>query len=276
MTRGMTCRMTRGHIRGTGGRARHAHVLLLRMVGLLATATVVAVVSLPMMAQAQVIQGQNDRYKSPQHFALELRFGPYKPDIDSEFGGQRTPYQDFFGSGNHLMTQMEFDYQVIRHAGSLGVGLGVGYFSESGHNRAAGTGDLTADTSSLKLIPFSLSAVYRFDLALERWGVPVVPYGKLGLDYAIWSISNGNGDVPDDPAGGVGRGGTWGWHAAVGLSLVLDFLDPAAAHQFDVESGVNHTHLFVELGRWDISGLGGANKLHVGDTTWLTGLLFEF
>jgi hypothetical protein len=223
-----------------------------------------------------VIQGESDQYRSPQRFALELRFGPYKPNVDSEFTDGRTPHQDFFGSGRHLMSQIEFDYQIVRHVGSAGVGLGVGYFTESGHNRLAATGALTADTSSLRLIPFSLSGVYRFDLPWERLRIPLVPYGKLGLDYVLWSINNGNGDVPQDPTGGSGQGGTWGWHAVVGLSLVLDFFDPVTAHQFDVEMGVNHTHLFVELGHWDISGLGGAHKLHVGDNTWMAGMLFEF
>lgn len=244
--------------------------------GVLALAMALATVTLARTADAQVIQGNNDRYKSPQHFAVEMRFGPYKPDIDSEFDGQRTPYQDFFGSGRRLMTQIEFDYQIIRHVGSLGVGLGVGYFSESGNNHTLAFDEPSADTTSLKLFPFSLSAVYRFDLAMERWNIPLVPYGKVGLDYAVWSMSNGNGDTPIDPTGGTARGGTWGWHSAVGLSLALDFLDPVSAHQFDVESGVNHTYIFVELGHWDISGLGTANKLHVGDSTWLGGLLFEF
>jgi hypothetical protein len=237
---------------------------------------IAAIVALPLGASAQVIQGEQDRYKSPQRFACELRFGPYKPDIDSEFGGRTTPYRDFFGSSRRLMSQIELDYQIIRHVGTAGIGLGVGYFSESGNNRLASTGAPSADTTSLKLIPFSLSAVYRFDLLLERMRIPLVPYGKLGLDYVIWSINNGNGEVPEDPTGGVGRGGTWGWHAAVGLSLTLDFFDPTSAHQFDVEMGVNHTHLFVELGHWDVSGLGAAHKLHVGDNTWMAGLLFEF
>jgi hypothetical protein len=237
---------------------------------------VFVVTGLPTAAQAQVIQGADDHYKSPQHFALELRFGPYTPDVDSEFGGKRTPYKDFFGAGAHLMSQIEFDYQIIRHVGSLGLGVGVGYFSNSGRNTVLATGLPSDDTSTIKLIPFSLSAVYRFDLALERWGFPVVPYSKLGLDYAIWSINNGNGEVPSDPTGGTGHGGTWGWHGAVGLSLVLDFLDPTAAHQFDIESGINHTHVFVELDYWDLSGFGSASQLHVGDTTWMAGLLLEF
>ena len=246
----------------------------LRMSAMVALVAV-PIVSLPTRAGAQVIQGERDQYQSPQRFACELRFGPYKPDIDSEFPGGVHPYQDFFGSSRRLMSQIEIDYQFLRHVGTAGVGLAVGYFSESGNNRLL-DGTPSADTTSLKLIPFSLSAVYRFDLLMERMKFPVVPYGKLGLDYVIWSINNGNGDVPEDPAGGVGRGGTWGWHAAVGLSLVLDFFDPTSAHQFDVEMGVNHTHLFVELGHWDVSGLGAAHKLHVGDNTWMAGLLFEF
>ena len=245
--------------------------------GIGVSCALIAIGAFPSSAAAQVISSQNDRYKSPQHFALELRFGPYKPDIDSEFSGPDPahPYQDFFGSGRKLMSQIEFDYQIIRHVGSAGVGLGIGYFNESGRNLTVPDGTVSADTSTLTLIPFSLSAVYRFDWGLEYLKIPLVPYGKLGLDYVMWSIANGNGDVPE-AAGGIGHGGTWGWHAAVGLSFVLDFLDPVAAHQFDVESGVNHTHLFVELGHWDVSGLGAANKLHVGDTTWVGGLLFEF
>jgi len=227
-------------------------------------------------AEAQVMTSINSHQQSPQHFALELRFGPYRPDVDSEFGGKRTPYKDFFGSGRHLMTQVELDYQIIRHVGSLGIGASLGYFKQTGNNLyASGSAQQSSDTSSFRLLPFALSAVYRFDLPYERAGIPVVPYGKLGLDYVFWTINNGNDEVPTS-AGGRGQGGTLGWHAAVGLSLVLDFLDPTSAHQFDSEMGVNHTHLFFEYGHFDVSGLGQSNRLHVGDTTWTAGLMFEF
>lgn len=250
----------------TGGRARVG-------VGVLFALAVTAMWPAP--ARAQVREERRSSFRSPQHFAVELRFGPYRPDVDSEFGGARTPHKDFFGSKRRLMSQIEFDYQFLRHVGSAAIGVGAGYFSQSGNNRSADN-VLTEDWSTLRLIPLSVSAVYRFDLLFERFGLPLVPYGKVGLDYVIWTITNGNGDVPEDPVGGRGQGGTLGWHAAVGLSLVLDFMDPISAQQFDVEMGVNHTHLFVELGHWDVNGLGMANRLHVGDTTWVGGLLFEF
>jgi hypothetical protein len=134
---------------------------------------------------------------------------------------------------------------------------------------------LSADKSTLTVVPVSLSAVYRFDYYLERDGFPIVPHAKLGLDWAYWQITDGNGEIAR-AAGGRARGGTLGWHAAIGVALVLDFLDPVAARDFDVEMGVNHTALVFEYGHADISGLGRSDRLHLGDDTWTLGLLFEF
>lgn len=236
-----------------------------------------AVSALPGNAGAQVITTDSKRQGSPQHFALEFRFSPYKPDIDSEFAGTAAhPYQDFFGANRHLLSQLEFDYQLIRHVGSLGVGASLGYFKITGSNLVAGGGDMkSADTSTLRLIPFSASVVYRFDLGYERLDIPLVPYGKLGLDYILWTINNGNGEVPSS-SGGRGQGGTLGWHAAAGLSLALDWFDQHAANQFDEELGVNHTYLFFEFAHVAVNGLGQKDRLHVGDDTWTAGMLFEF
>ena len=220
-------------------------------------------------------------YRSPQDFAFELKFGPYKPDIDSEFPqtgpNARSPYRDFFGDGDHLFTQLELDWQILHRFGSLGIGFGVGYFQVSGPAPVGtGTGLLSADQSTLKIIPFQVSAVYRFDYLLDRWEIPLVPYGKLGLDYDYWQITDGNDEIATDGRGGTGRGGTAGWHASVGLALVIDFFDPEAARDFDADLGVNHTALTFELSHSDVSGLGQPDRLHLGDTNWSLGLLLEF
>jgi hypothetical protein len=231
--------------------------------------------SLPVSAQSYL--NEERKYRSPQHFALELRFGPYRPDVDSEFSTGRTPYRDYFGGNRRLMSQIELDYQLLRFYGSLGIGLGVGYFSVTGNApEVSGSGVLTGDKSTFRVIPVSLSAVYRFDWLNEFHGIPLVPYGKAGLDYGYWSITDGNDEIATDNAGGKGRGGTPGWHVAAGLSVVLDFIDPDSARGLDDEMGVNHTHLFIELGHYDLSGFGRSGQLHVGDTTWTAGLLFEF
>jgi hypothetical protein len=221
------------------------------------------------------------RFRSPQHFAVEVKFGPYRPDVDSEFPqsgpNARMPYNDYFGSGQHLYSALEFDWQLFHKFGSIGLGAGIGYFSVTGTAPAGnGTGLPSGDTSNFKVVPISVSAVYRFDHFLETRDVPLVPFGKLGLDWAYWQITDGNGEIAHDAQGDTGRGGTLGWHAAAGLALMLDWLDPEAARDFDADLGVNHTALTFEYTRADISGLGRSGRLHVGDTSWTLGLLLEF
>jgi hypothetical protein len=228
----------------------------------------------PAGSESDVIAGQS-RFKSPQRFAFELRFGPYRPDVDSEFNGARAPYQDYFGSGNRLLTQIEVDYELWHRLGTAAVGLGLGYFTATGTAPLA-NGQPSKDSSTFKIIPLSVSAVYRFDYFLEQRGFPVVPYGKVGLDWAYWQITDGNGEIASDGQDGRGRGGTLGWHAAAGLAFVLDFVDPDAARSFDADMGVNHTSLVFQVTHADISGLGMSDRLRVGDTTWSLGIMFQF
>src|SRR5262249_49353356 len=114
------------------------------------------------------------------------------------------------------------------------------------------------------------------DYFLETRNWPIVPYGKLGLDWAYWQITDGNGEIAVDTMGNHGRGGTLGWHGAAGLALILDWLGPGAARQLDADLGRHHTALTLEASHADISGLGQSGRLHVGDTTWAIGLLLEF
>jgi hypothetical protein len=251
---------------------------------LLALAALGALAASPGQARAQdfadeaaIVEGEGHAYRTPQRFAYELTFGPYRPDIDGEFNGVRSPYADYFGNSEHLLMRTELDYQFWHRYGSIAAGLGVGYFSVTGTAPVAdGTGLPSGDKSQLKIVPVSLSAVYRFDYLLENRNIPLVPFGKIGLDWAYWQITDGNGNIASDGNGGHGRGGTFGWHAAAGVALMLDFVDPDAARDFDQDLGVNHTGLTFEYYHSDISGLGQPNRLHVGDNNWMLGLLLEF
>jgi hypothetical protein len=234
-------------------------------------------------AAAQLVVESSPRFSSPQRFALELRLGPYTPEIDEEFNGARTPHRDFYGDDTRLMFQVEFDWQLYRHqaVGSLGIGGAAGYFRETASSPFNAGDDPSAqrsgDKSRLSLYPVAAVAVYRADQLWRLWGIPLVPYGKVGLNYTFWNIYDGNELVAENPGGGGrGRGGTLGWQAAAGLSLVLDIIDLGSARELDSETGINQTHVFAEYVKYEASGLGQKNKLHVGDSTWLAGLLFEF
>jgi hypothetical protein len=246
---------------------------------LAALATMSALTTLAPRAYGQpVLHEEGSSVRSDKSWGLEVRFGPYSPDIDSEFSGpvENRPYRLYFGSKRRVLSQLELDYQFFRGFGSAAVGVQVGYLRASAQALAEATNEPTADPTTLTLLPLGLTMVYRMDVPALRWQIPLVPYVKLGLGYTIWTITNGNGDVAHSTLGGRGRGGTAGWQAAAGLAFMLDVLDSGAARALDSETGINHTYLFFEGAHFATSGLGRKNALHVGDTTWLLGLLFEF
>jgi hypothetical protein len=224
--------------------------------------------------------GEGGGYASPQHFMGELKFGPYKPNIDSEFTNGAHPYEDIFGKdGTSLMIQGELDLQLWHRFGSLGVGLASGFFTNTGHGLVTSTSQPSADEAALTIIPIELLAVYRFDV-LTRWRVPFVPYGKIGLCYYIWWMTAGGGELSsfttaDGSKTEDARGGTFGWKGVLGLAFQLDVIDPDAARGMDSELGINHSYLFWEYGHTAVSGLSG-NGLHLGDNNWAAGIGFEF
>jgi len=244
-----------------------------------AAAALVLLLVLAPGARAAEAVAEHD-FRSPQHFALELRFGPFLPDVDSEFSGGQTPHRDYFGASRRLMSQVELDLQVFQGFGTLALGFSAGFFRESAQaflEPAAGqpATERAGDSTKLMLVPLGAMVVYRLDQPARYARFPLVPYGKLGLNYTWWSIYDGNGEIVD-PHGsppGRGRGTTPGWQGALGLSLLLDVFDPAAARALDGEVGINHTYLFGELSKVQSTGTG---KLHVGGTTWYLGLMFEF
>ena len=230
--------------------------------------------------------GKPQDYRSPQAWAMEFRFGPYRPDVDSEFTGMNKPYSEFFGDGSSFLFSFELDYQLWHGFGSLALGGNAGYFSDSAKACLPGSCQMrsAADESSINIIPIQVLAVYRFDVPALKFNIPLVPYGKFGLAYDIWWITNGAGDTasftnPNDPncrGGCTAHGGTLGYVGAVGLALMLDWLDPGSAVSLDSELGINHTYLFFELYSVVANGLAQSHALHLGDTTWSAGLAFEF
>lgn len=229
-------------------------------------------------------------YHSSQHFALELKLGPYQPNIDHEFSSGETPYRDLFGKGPGIHFGMEFDVQLWRGFGSIALGSSVTYFfkdakacrdtgSNGAPSKTCNADDdesvRSAGDTSIHLIPISVMAIYRFDLLAEKWNIPIVPFVKAGPNVTLWWITRGDGSVAkvgNDRA----QGSTWGFQLNVGGALQLDFLEPRAAKSLDTDIGINHSYLFIELVYLLSDGFGSASALNVGDTTWMAGLAFEF
>lgn len=291
-----------------------------RLASLVVLGLVLVSVALAANARAEEVGGQPPPafgenaprdYQSSQHFAFELKFGPYSPNIDASPGlNGKTPFADLFPPNpgktrppGKLLTQLEFDYQFLhRWYGNFGIGHTVGFYRRSTHSFAYNTNTSTGnmmqpcsnsdpnnmcvrsgDSTSLTVVPLSIMAVYRFDYLAQRWHIPFVPYVKIGLAYYVWWIENGNGFLsiaqftpPGSTSSQGGWGGTLGWVANPGGAFLLDVLDPTAAKIIDAELGINHTYLFCEFHYADISGFGAANKMNLSDTTLNAGLAFEF
>jgi hypothetical protein len=214
-------------------------------------------------------------YHSSQDFAFEVRFGPYKPNIDEEPGLVGKPYEKSFGSSPRIYFGLEFDWQFYRipGIGTLGPALELGRVSMSRDARTV-TGRVSGDSYSLTIYPIYLDAVLRVDQLWRAYGVPLMPYGKLGMGIGLWDASNAIGT---STANGVkGSGKSVGETFAIGGAFPLDFFDSGSSRAMDSTSGINTTNVYFEYYWLDLSGFGATDTFRVGTRSWVAGMMFEF
>jgi hypothetical protein len=239
----------------------------------------VVVIALVAMAGHALAQDDDYRYRKPkrlpyesrQRFAFELRFGPYRPNIDQGFAAAK-PYETVFGDDRRVFAGIEFDWQVLRipMVGTIGPGFGIGYTHMSADARLQGTGELAAEQTSLTLMPTYGVGVLRVDTLSRETAIPLAFYGKAGVGLGYYKMGN--------DLGTQAKGHTWGMHYAVGAMFLLDALDQHAAQQLDNEMGINNTYVYLEwmMSRLDGFGRGSdASVLNIGTDTWILGLAFE-
>jgi hypothetical protein len=239
------------------------------------------------IARAALAQGVDDlgpygydenTFASPQHAALELRFGRYLPDVDSEFDSSgQTPFADHFGKKNRYLLGMELDWQALRipHLGTLGAGVGWGMTKLDGKNFLEADGETLVapgQVSTLTIMPMYAVAVLRADVISRETPVPLAPYAKFGFGYALWWIDEGT--KLERNAGVTAKDVSFGLHGALGVALLLDPFEPVAAADLDATSGINNSYVFVEWTVSDLDGFGG-DQMQVGTNTWTLGLTLE-
>jgi len=224
---------------------------------------------------------------TPISGVIELKLGGYFPQVDAETGirnaiasgsASKGPYASAFADKHILLFQLEYDHEFFQAFGSLSAALSVGYGEVYGKGLFDSDSTSSSDTTSLKVWPLKLLAVYRFDVLSRRWHVPLVPFIKGGLVYELWRISNGAGETASSN-GRTGEGGNWGWEGDVGLAFVLDWLDADLANDMDMDLGINHSYFFAEWS--DMSPIRSnpfsqPNRIRLNDKFFDFGLAFEF
>jgi hypothetical protein len=107
-----------------------------------------------------------------------------------------------------------------------------------------------------------------------------VPYVKAGLTCSVWWITNAKGEIANtydlDNVGRTAHGSTFGFHAAGGLQIHLDWISETMAAEFDNEAGVNNSYLFFEYGYHGVNDFGSKTSFDLGDDTFSAGMMFEF
>src|SRR5690606_33179868 len=183
---------------------------------------------------------------------------------------------DVFGGSSRYYGGLELSWQALRipYVGTFGPGFGIGYtratakaLLESGEGRSS-------QPTSLTIIPMYVVGVLRADELSRRTPVPLVPYAKLGVGYAIWTASDADETARVD--GVLGRGASYGLQWALGGMLLLDALAPEDAREADASIGLNNAYLFAEWYRSELDGFGSDDQLEVGTDTWMVGLTLEF
>ncbi|MBU1534080.1 hypothetical protein KKF84_02105 [Myxococcota bacterium] len=215
--------------------------------------------------------------ESPSSWFLELKGGPFVPNVDDEFSGA-SPFKSIFGDKHSIMFKMQMDFLFYKGFGSLGIGADLGFYRIVG-NALADDGTKSADETALILLPIGVKLSYRFDYLAKEYNIPLVPYVKGGLNYVLWWITEGDGSIAswgEGQTGGNASGATYGFEFSVGLAILLDFFDPQSARSLDQETGINNSYIFGEY-VWSFNdNFGGGNALMVGGNYWLVGLGIQF
>jgi hypothetical protein len=216
---------------------------------LLCSLALSALASAPLAARATDVTSEDgsvhSSYESPRDFYLEFNGAYFYPAVSNQVGLAGSPYHQIFGTSRMWMFGLEFDWELYQGFGSLSAAVGADFATVSGHGIIARTGEVAPDSTSLRMLPLRLLAVYRFDLLARRFSIPLVPFVKAGLTDTIWFVQKGDNGLAqfgDDKA----IGGKWGYELAGGLALCLNFLDPLLARELDDDFGVNGVYLHAQ------------------------------
>lgn len=256
-------------------------------------------------------------------WGVSLRVGPFRPQIAPEGSPQREFFDLQFRQGlrrsqwklDHntaweagpILTSLHVDYYFLHAFGRLGVSANVGYWSIDGWARrcvqdpsvprdqqvAVGCTQSTVLThsvrgntrTSLTVIPLGLELVYKLDLLMKAFDIPLMPYGRVGVNYHFWWTDAAN-DVDDGAAAtnntnynpnNAGRGGTFGFQFTGGLAFNLDFFSPTPGGGIK-SFGVVGNHIFVETSYFLADNFGASpnSALNLSALSFFAGLGFDF
>ena len=200
---------------------------------------------------------------------VDMGVSPYKPNIDSEIFNSHKIFPIYACVyGDKILAEVGGDVDTHLWDGFGSLQLSFGFSVSQAQGKAQDVAVLSSGTCGKKTntdVQLSMAKLrpgitYRFDALLDKWSIPLVPYARLGLVAQGFMFTKGGDFEKDGKTNPVGM--RFGWEAAGGMMLALDFLDsidpflPDTTRRGRANGAFDHTFVFVE-GAWQpVSSFG--------------------
>lgn len=192
----------------------------------------------------------------------------YRPDLDSEKtqnGDNIFPiYKCFFDDKITPLLGGEIDMHLFDGFGSLQLGLGLGYTFVSGkalgldaNNQPDCNNPITNAKSSLHMYQVRPQLTYILDYFKDNF--PLMPYLRgalLGHAYIFRHSDQSAGVHSNNGISTYPNGFRFGYQAALGLMLMMDFLEPGSVRNARGAGFFEHVYLKGELSYTKIDSFG--------------------
>ncbi|MEK6742681.1 MAG: MXAN_2562 family outer membrane beta-barrel protein [Nitrospirota bacterium] len=191
------------------------------------------------------------------HWSVEVKGGYFYPDIDN--------WKTYYGDDRTWHYAGSLAYKVLRQ---VELGIEGGYIKDRGLasaplNSAFFGGQVLTGRVDYELAPLNVFVLIRGVFKETQWLVPYAGGGWTRMYYRV--KTDGQATV---------RGSVNGYHGRAGIQLLLDEIDPHAAHNLSADYGIQHTYLFGEV--QVTHATVGTPEVNLGGTSYLMGFLFEF
>lgn len=180
----------------------------------------------------------------------------YKPNLDSSTKSDGSTAKKFYGPmfEDKLVPLMglEVDVHLLDDFGSLQIGLGAAY-AYAGGKALLADGSHSNDSAGLHMLHLRPQLTY----ALDTWVdiVPLVPYVRGGIATVGYLFTYQDGldkeSTIQKPMGFV-----FGWEAAAGLMLALDWLEPSVSKAARANGVYEHIYLKAEAAYMPLDNFG--------------------
>lgn len=206
--------------------------------------------------------------ESPQAWGFTLAGGIYRPD---DYKGHGTKFNTIYPSKEKFLANqggwidLSFEWQFLKAFGKLGAKITSGSWLITQQFDSPNDQSTSKSLYALWVWPFFAGGVYRF----QYWRMqPIIPF----VEGAFGSLRFQQGNAErGDRYRNIYR---YAYMAGGGVQINANLFDPKAGRSFDINWGVNNTHLIAEY-RFIQSTIRD-NFDFTGKNLLTAGLLFEF